>query len=84
MRPSSNQPIAAQSSPEKQVTTEALNKVKLEPQEIIKGLKLEQQTPESKPVTSVVNSLAALWGVALLLGLGAWQQARRLRLVKLA
>ena len=70
-------------APEKQVTTEALNKVKLEPQEIIKGLKLEQQTPESKPATSIVNSLAALWGVALLLGLGAWQQSRRWRLVKI-
>ena len=57
--------------------------MKLEPQEIIKGLKLEQQTPELKPLTTVVNSLAALWGVALLLSLGAWQQSRRLRLVKI-
>ena len=83
VRPSLNQPIAAQTAHEKQVATEALNEVKLEPQEIIKGLKLEQQAPESKPATSIVNSLAALWGVALLLGLGAWQQSRRWRLVKI-
>ena len=40
---------------------------------------LEQQAPDNQPVTSVVNSRAALWGVALLLGLGAWQQSRRWR-----
>ena len=47
--------------------------MKLEPQEIIKGLKLEQQTPESKPVTSVVNSLAALWVVAAVTALAFGQ-----------
>ena len=81
VRPSSNQPLVAQTAPEKQATIEVLNEVKPEPQEIIKGLKLEQQAPEAKPVTAVIYSLAALWGVALLLGLGAWQQSRRLRLV---
>ena len=69
----------AQDSPEKAVTDE----VKAQPQEVIKGLKLEQQAsedvPEAKSVMSVVNSLAALWGVALLLGLGAWRQSRRWR-----
>jgi cobaltochelatase CobN len=79
-RPSSSQPAAAQPAPSKQ----AANEAKAEPQEIIKGLKLELQVPQPKPAMSVVNSLATLWGVALLLGLGAWQQSRRWRQVKLA
>lgn len=45
----------------------------------IKGLRLDPQ-PDITPKTSpVVTSLAALWGVALLLGLGAWLQSRRWR-----
>ena len=79
---SSSQPTAAkqaQTAPAKEVKNEA----KAEPQEIIKGLKLEPQAPDAKPVTSVVNSLAALWALALLLGLGAWQQSRRWRLAKI-
>jgi cobaltochelatase CobN len=78
-RPSSSQPAAAQPAPSKQ----AANEAKAEPQEIIKGLKLELQVPQPKPAMSVVNSLATLWGVALLLGLGAWQQSRRWRLAKI-
>lgn len=45
----------------------------------VRGLKLEAQTSEPKAPSSVVSSLAALWGVALLLALGAWQQSRRWR-----
>ena len=78
VNPSSSQPAAArqaQTAPAKEVKSEA----KAEPQDIIKGLKLELQVLPSKPAASVVNSLAALWGVALLLGLGAWQQSRRWR-----
>ena len=56
---------------------------KTELQDIIKGLKLELQAPQPKPAMSVVNSLTALWVVALLLGLGAWQQSRRWRFVKI-
>ncbi len=77
-RPTTSQPASVQPAPSKQ----AANEAKAEPQDIIKGMKLELQAPDAKPVTSVVNSLAALWGVALLLGLGAWQQSRRLRLAK--
>lgn len=46
----------------------------------IRGLKLELQPPESKvSALSAVNSLATLFGVALLLALGAWRQLRRMR-----
>ncbi|MEO6018073.1 MAG: cobaltochelatase subunit CobN, partial [Polaromonas sp.] len=45
----------------------------------VRGLKLEPQAPQLKAPTSVVHSLAALWAVALLLALGAWQQSRRWR-----
>ena len=82
VNPSSSQPAStkqAQRAPAKEVSKEASKEVSAEPQEIIKGLKLEQQAPDAKPLTSVVSSLAALWGVALLLGLGAWQQSRRWR-----
>ena len=48
--------------------------------DVIKGLKLELQTPEPEAPLQVVNSLAALWGMALLLALGAWRQSRRWRL----
>lgn len=82
LNPSSSQSAEAQPAPAKQGTTEAVAEPKIEPQDIIKGLKLELQVPDAKPVTSVVNSLAALWGVALLLGLGAWLQSRRWRLAK--
>ncbi len=78
----SSQSAEAQPASAKQTTNEAVNEPKAEPQEVVKGLKLEPQAPESTPVTSVINSLAALWGVALLLGLGAWQQSRRWRLAK--
>lgn len=47
----------------------------------VRGLKLEPQAPEAKKSVSVVNSLAALWAVALLLALGAWRQSRRWRAV---
>ncbi len=80
LNPTSSQSAPAQPAPSKQ----AANEANAELQEIIKGLKLELQAPESKPVTSVVNSLATLWGVALLLGLGAWQQSRRWRLAKVS
>ena len=76
----------AQVAPEKAVTDEA--KAKPQPQEVIKGLKLEPQVPEEMPeaksTMSVVNSLAALWGVVLLLGLGAWRQSRRWQRVSVA
>jgi cobaltochelatase CobN len=49
------------------------------PVETVQGLKLEPQTPQPKPPASVVSSLAALLGVALLLALGAWRQSRRWR-----
>ncbi len=78
----------AQAAPEKAVTDEVKAQPQPQPQEVIKGLKLEQQAsedvPEAKSVMSVVNSLAALWGVALLLGLGAWRQSRRWRRVSVA
>jgi cobaltochelatase CobN len=45
----------------------------------VRGLKLEPQAPEAKTPSSVVNSLAAMWGVALLMALGAWLQSRRWR-----
>ncbi|MGH8803578.1 MAG: cobaltochelatase subunit CobN [Polaromonas sp.] len=45
----------------------------------VRGLKLEAQALEPKAPAAVVNSLAALWAVALLLALGAWQQSRRWR-----
>ena len=45
----------------------------------VRGLKLEAQAPKVKAPASVVNTLAALWAVALLLALGAWQQLRRWR-----
>ena len=77
-------PHSGPSAPGKQVITKALNEVKLKPQQIIKGLKLELQVPQPKPATSVVNSLAASWVVALLLGLGAWQQSRRWQLAKVS
>lgn len=47
----------------------------------VRGLKLEPQPPEVKTPAAVISSLAALWGVALLLALGAWQQSRRWRRV---
>jgi cobaltochelatase CobN len=79
-RPTTSQAATAQPAALKQ----AANDAKSEPQEIIRGLKLEPQAPQSKPATSVVNSLATLWGVALLLGLGAWQQSRRWQHIRLA
>jgi cobaltochelatase CobN len=89
VNPSPNQPASTKQAQRasakevsKEVSKEVNKEVNAEPQEIIKGLKLDQQAPDAKPVTSVVNSLAALWGVALLLGLGAWQQSRRWRLAK--
>ncbi|MDB5889883.1 MAG: cobalt chelatase [Polaromonas sp.] len=47
--------------------------------DVIKGLKLELQPPEAAEPMEVVNSLAVLWGMALLLALGAWRQSRRWR-----
>ncbi len=80
---SSNQ-AAAQALPANQTAKaaakEAVKDKSAEPQEIIKGLKLEQQSLDPKPAGSAVNSLALLWGIALLLGLGVWQQSRRWRL----
>lgn len=44
----------------------------------VQGLKLElQSTPAAPPVTPVVFSLAALFGTAVLMALGAWRQSRR-------
>lgn len=79
LNPSSSQSAAAK--PAKQAQATPAKQAKPELQDIIKGLKLELQEPLPKPAISVVNNLAALWGVALLLGLGAWQQSRRWRLV---
>ncbi len=45
----------------------------------VRGLKLELQAQASRAPAAVVSSLATLWGVALLLALGAWQQSRRWR-----
>ena len=81
----SSNPFSSQSGKAKsEQRAQATPATQAEPelQEIIKGLKLELQAPQPKPAMSVVNSLAALWGVLLLLGLGAWQQSRRLRLAK--
>ena len=78
--PSSSQSAAAQSAPAKQNMNSTATQAMAEPQKVIKGLKLEPQALDAKPTMSVVNSLAILWGVALLLGLGAWQQSRRWRL----
>ena len=51
----------------------------------IKGLKLELQSPEAAvSAVSVVSSLATLFGVALLLALGAWRQSRRWRFISKA
>jgi cobaltochelatase CobN len=46
----------------------------------VRGLKLEAQPDIKLPKPSVMSSLLALWGVALLLALGAWKQSRRYRL----
>lgn len=78
-RPSSSQPATAKQA-QTATAKEVKNVAKAEPQETIKGLKLESQAPASKSANSLVNSLATLWGVGLLLGLGAWQQSRRWRL----
>ncbi len=44
----------------------------------VQGLKLEpQSTPAASPVTPVLFSLAALFGTAVLMALGAWRQSRR-------
>jgi cobaltochelatase CobN len=46
----------------------------------VKGLRLEPQVQTEKQAVAapaVVNALAALFGVTLLLGLGAWRQTRR-------
>ncbi|MBC7719522.1 MAG: cobaltochelatase subunit CobN, partial [Chitinophagaceae bacterium] len=82
LNPSSSQSAAAK--PAQQAQAIPTKEAKPELQEIIKGLKLELQESQPKPAMSVVNSLAALWVVALLLGLGAWQQSRRWRQIKLA
>ena len=82
LNPTTSQSAAAKSAQQAQATS--TKKAKSELQDIIKGLKLELQVPQPKPAMSVVNSLAALWVVALLLGLGAWQQSRRWRQVQLA
>jgi len=78
-RPSSSQPATAKQA-QTATAKEVKNDAKAEPQETIKGLKLEPQAPASKSAIALVNSLATLWGVVLLLGLGAWQQSRRWRL----
>ncbi len=48
---------------------------------VIKGLKLELQTPVPPAAANIVNSLATLLGVSVLLALGAWRQSRRWRVV---
>ncbi len=45
----------------------------------IRGLKLEPQPDLPKQSLAVVNSLATLWGLGVLLALGAWLQSRRWR-----
>ncbi|MES2362467.1 MAG: cobaltochelatase subunit CobN [Pseudomonadota bacterium] len=68
---------AKQAAPARQQNHEAA----AAPAPTVRGLKLELQPPESRaPALSVVSSLAVLWGVALLLALGAWRQSRRWRL----
>ena len=83
--PSSSQSATATPAQPAQTVSakETKNEVMAELQKVIKGLKLEPQVPEVKSAMSVVNSLATLWGVVLLLGLGAWRQSRRWRLVKI-
>ena len=49
------------------------------PLQPVRGLKFEPQPDIKPPEPSVVSSLATLWGVALLLALGAWKQSRRWR-----
>ncbi len=75
---------ANSSSAQASAVREPANEVKPNPPDEttpapVRGLKLEPQAPEVKTPASVVHNLAALWGVALLLALGAWQQSRRWR-----
>ena len=82
-RPGSRRQASAE-SPSQQVAAANAAAAAQQPQDevaltAVRGLKLEPQAPEAKKSVSVVNSLAALWAVALLLALGAWQQSRRWR-----
>ncbi|WP_421955541.1 cobaltochelatase subunit CobN [Polaromonas sp.] len=73
-KPKAAERPAKQAAPARQQNSEAA----AESTQTVRGLKLEPQPPELKaPALSVVNSLAALWAVALLLALGGWQQLRR-------
>ena len=60
-------------------TAEKPAKTPLTPEPPIRGLRLDPQPDNTPKTPPVVTSLAALWGVALLLGLGAWLQSRRWR-----
>ena len=61
-----------QAAPEK-----TASQAKAQPQNFVKGIQLTPHTPQAKPSTPVVNSLAVVWALALLLGMGAWRQSRR-------
>ena len=85
-RPQANaqQPASASSSPRPQAQA-AMKADQTPPQPaakpVIKGLKLELQTPVPPAAANIVNSLATLLGMSVLLALGAWRQSRRWRVM---
>ena len=79
--PSASQAATAAQAPPAAATPAAVTPVNAPatPEPAIKGLRLDPQPDNTPKTPPVVTSLAALWGVALLLGLGGWLQSRRWR-----